>query len=193
MSKYEAEQEPLLEQLQICEEIQEETDDKEMMARKFLSLADKYTDFSELTIPMLNEFIDKIVIHERVKGARYQTYQEIEIYFNFIGQFQIPVEETAEETPDENVTEEPERRYVANTSSFLSLQAYLEEKGESVELTFAEIEKVIGKELCKSAYKHRAYWYPSHNRPIGNIIYNAGYDIEKLDLKAQKVRLKRVA
>ena len=29
-------------------------------AEQFLSLAKKYTDFSELTTPMINEFIEKI-------------------------------------------------------------------------------------------------------------------------------------
>ena len=31
---------------------------------QFIALAKKYTDFSELTTPMINEFIDKIVVHE---------------------------------------------------------------------------------------------------------------------------------
>ena len=88
--------------------------------------------------------------------------------------------------------EEPIIKHVANNFRFLSLQAYLEDKGESIELTFAEIEGVIGKTLSKSAYKYRSYWYPAKNRPVGNIIYNAGYDIAKLDLKGQKIRLKKV-
>ena len=32
-------------------------------ANKFLALAKKYTDFSELTAPMINEFVEKIVVH----------------------------------------------------------------------------------------------------------------------------------
>ncbi len=37
---------------------------------QFLALAKKYTDFSELTTPMINEFIDKIIVHapERIDG-----------------------------------------------------------------------------------------------------------------------------
>lgn len=32
-------------------------------ADKFISLVKKYTDFSELTTPMINEFADKILVH----------------------------------------------------------------------------------------------------------------------------------
>ena len=39
-------------------------------AAQFLTLAKKYTDFSELTTPMINEFNDKIMVHatEKVDG-----------------------------------------------------------------------------------------------------------------------------
>ena len=36
-----------------------------------MELAQKYTDFTELTTPMINEFIDKIIVNEReVLSAR---------------------------------------------------------------------------------------------------------------------------
>ena len=46
---------------------------------RFLSLAKKYTDFSELTTLMINEFIEKIIVHapEKIDGDR---TQEVEIY-----------------------------------------------------------------------------------------------------------------
>ena len=66
-------------------------------AEQFLLLAKKYTDVSELTTQMINEFIEKIIVHapEKVDGDR---VQEIEIYMNFIGRFELPAPElTAEE------------------------------------------------------------------------------------------------
>ena len=53
-------------------------------ADKFLALAKKYTDFSELTAPMLHEFVEKIMVHapDRSTGER---VQEIEIYLKIIG------------------------------------------------------------------------------------------------------------
>lgn len=64
---------------------------------RFLSLAKKYTDFSELTTPMINEFIEKIIVHapEKIDGDR---TQEVEIYLKFIGRFDLPAPEL---TPEE--------------------------------------------------------------------------------------------
>ena len=54
------------------------------------------TDFSELTTPMINEFIDKILVHAPyyIDGER---MQEVEIYLNFIGKFEIPQPQLSEE------------------------------------------------------------------------------------------------
>jgi len=64
---------------------------------RFLALTKKYTDFSELTTPMINEFIEKIIVHapEKIDGDR---MQEVDIYLKFIGQFDLPAPEL---TPEE--------------------------------------------------------------------------------------------
>ena len=54
-------------------------------AEKFIALVDKYQTFEELTTYMLNEFVEKIVVHERDRKGSVETTQEVEIYFNFIG------------------------------------------------------------------------------------------------------------
>ena len=36
---------------------------------------------------MLNEFVEKILVHERDRKGRRDTTQEVEIYFNFVGRF----------------------------------------------------------------------------------------------------------
>ena len=50
---------------------------------------------------MLNEFVEKIVVHERDRKGSIETTQEVEIYFNFIGKYLPPhfgeVEMTSEE------------------------------------------------------------------------------------------------
>ena len=52
---------------------------------------------SELTTPMLNEFVEKILVHEADYSSG-ERVQEVEIYLNFIGKFELPVKEpTAEE------------------------------------------------------------------------------------------------
>ena len=65
--------------------------------KKFIELVKKYTDFSELTTPMLNEFIEKILVHEADKSSG-ERRQKVDIYFNFIGNFTLPKPEPDEET-----------------------------------------------------------------------------------------------
>ena len=50
---------------------------------------------------MLNEFIEKILVHERDRKGSIQTTQEVEIYFNFVGRFVPPAFGEAELTPEE--------------------------------------------------------------------------------------------
>ena len=54
-------------------------------AEKFIALIDKYENFDTLTNTMLNEFVEKILVHERARKGSQDTTQEIEIYFNFLG------------------------------------------------------------------------------------------------------------
>lgn len=59
-------------------------------AERFIALVDKYQNFDELTTYMLNEFVEKILVHERDRKGSQQTTQEIEIYFNFVGRYLPP-------------------------------------------------------------------------------------------------------
>ena len=63
-------------------------------ADRFLELVKRYTDFSELTTPMLNEFIEKVVVHEADKSTG-DRVQKVDIYLNFIGAFTVPKMEDA--------------------------------------------------------------------------------------------------
>jgi hypothetical protein len=81
----------------------------------FLALIRKYTRFEELTNAMLNEFVDKIVVHEcvwsegrhpvnnRPMGSR---SQQVDVYLKHIGKFDIPDTRTAEEIEAERIAEE---------------------------------------------------------------------------------------
>lgn len=70
-------------------------------AEKFIALVDKYQNFEELTTYMLNEFVEKIVVHERDRKGSIETTQEVEIYFNFIGKYLPPHFGEVEMTPEE--------------------------------------------------------------------------------------------
>ncbi|RRD31277.1 DUF4368 domain-containing protein [Streptococcus minor] len=51
---------------------------------KFMTRISKYTEVSELTVEMVNELIDKIVIHKPT-GTKRKLIIQIDIYCNFIG------------------------------------------------------------------------------------------------------------
>lgn len=44
-------------------------------------------------MPMLNDFIEKVVIHEAEGGRTKDRTQQVDIYFNFIGNFVLPLSE----------------------------------------------------------------------------------------------------
>jgi hypothetical protein len=60
-------------------------------AGKFIEIVRKYTNFTELTPAMLNEFVEKILVHE-AEGERkgYGRVQKVEIFLNFIGKLNAP-------------------------------------------------------------------------------------------------------
>ena len=51
---------------------------------KFMARISKYTELPELTVEIVNELIDKIVIHEPT-GTKRNRIIQIDIYYNFIG------------------------------------------------------------------------------------------------------------
>lgn len=59
-------------------------------ADRFIALIDKYESFDTLTTTMLNEFVEKILVHERDCKGSQDTTQEVEIYFNFMGRYVPP-------------------------------------------------------------------------------------------------------
>ncbi len=70
-------------------------------AQRFVKLTERYADFAELTLAILNEFISRIEVHERdQKRARY-AIQHIGIYFNHIGRFENELTQLAEPTEQE--------------------------------------------------------------------------------------------
>jgi len=81
---------------------------------KFLALVRKYTHFEELTNAMINEFIDKIIVHEgvwsegvgengRPRGTR---TQQVDVYLKYIGNFAVPDMRTPDEVEQERIAAE---------------------------------------------------------------------------------------
>lgn len=97
LSEFENEQDTLEISMENAKAEIEKYESDTIRADKFIELVKRYTDFSELTTPMLNEFVEKILVHEADYSSG-ERVQEVEIYLNFIGKFELPVKEpTAEE------------------------------------------------------------------------------------------------
>lgn len=99
-AQYTKEQEALDNEIINLQNLVSGGDDSPLSAGKFITLVKRYQDFEELTNTMLNEFIYKILVHERDQKGRPDSPQTIEIYFNFIGKFEMPREEHIP-TPEE--------------------------------------------------------------------------------------------
>ena len=100
-AQYEKEQSELTAEISALEKAIKSYEKHEKDADRFIALIDKYENFDKLTIAMLNEFIEKILVHERDRKGSIQTTQEVEIYFNFVGRFVPPAFGEAELTPEE--------------------------------------------------------------------------------------------
>jgi conserved hypothetical protein len=87
---------------------------------------------------------------------------------------------------DELDNEEP------SGEKFSEIKKYLESCGKSkISLTFAEVENIIGTELCRSAYTYLVYWKPSKTHTMANTIVAAGYEVISVDLTSKKIDLEK--
>lgn len=104
LAEYDEEQAALEASMTEWQEQIENWNADKLKTEKFIELVKRYTDFSELTTPMLNEFIEKVVVLEATGGRGNSRRQRLDIYLNFIGAFEVPAHIV---TPME---EEAERR-----------------------------------------------------------------------------------
>ena len=75
---------------------------------------------------------------------------------------------------------------------FRALEDYFRKSNTTpVTLTFKEIEKIIGFNLCKSAYEYPAYWYQNKKGNISDAWQNQNYEILKLNLEDKKIIFRR--
>ena len=135
-------------------------------ADKFISLVKKYTDFSELTTPMINEFVDKILVHEG-KWDNYERTQEVEVYLNFIGKFELPQEEPIELTQEE--LDELEKLRKKREKKREYNYRYLKKKKASMEKNYDFVVGVVLK-------LHRLFYFIQINMEISKFSKKISYN-----------------
>ena len=107
-NQYETEQITLSKEIKDLEQQVSRYEKETDRAKKFISLSSRYENFDELTTTMINEFVEKIVVHERDRKGSQTSKQKIEIYFNFIGNYELPQAELSDE--EKQKLEEEERK-----------------------------------------------------------------------------------
>jgi len=91
-AEYEGEQERIEKELPELQEAIDRFADGSDRAARFIELVKRYENFDDISTIMLNEFIEKIVVHERDTKGCIDTEQQVDIYLNFIGEFSVPQE-----------------------------------------------------------------------------------------------------
>ena len=91
LSDYKKEQDELNKIIEIDKADLERNIGARQNVEHFLTLAKKYSTITELTPTIINEFIDKIVVHEAT-GLGAERNMRVDIYLNYIGQFIVPEE-----------------------------------------------------------------------------------------------------
>ena len=78
-AQYAKEQAALTAEIATLEKTVSDYEKHEKDADRFIALIEKYQNFDKLTVAMLNEFVEKILVHERDRKGSIQTTQEVEI------------------------------------------------------------------------------------------------------------------
>lgn len=148
-NQYELEQKKLTKEIKELEYTIQRYEKEEDKEKKFINLINKYENFDNLSTTIINEFIEKIVIHERERKGSQTSKQKIEIHFNFIGNYLPPKEELTEE--DKAKLEEKERKI--NEKKDRQHRNYLKRKESGKQQEYEERDKEKREKLKQEKLK----------------------------------------
>lgn len=86
---YEAEQKDLQEKADALQAELTGQEEQAMSLDRFLATVKKYTEVKELTPTVLNEFVEKIIVHAPDKSSG-KRVQQVEIHYNCVGVIELP-------------------------------------------------------------------------------------------------------
>lgn len=87
--RYEVEQDELRVKEAALLQAVEQAEDTYSRMEKFVPIISKYTDVTELNTYILNELIERIVVHERTVDADESKSQRVDIYYKFVGYIEV--------------------------------------------------------------------------------------------------------
>ena len=163
-AQYAKEQEALAAEIAELEKSVSSYDQGKKSAEKFIALIDKYQGFENMTNTMLNEFVEKILVHERDRKGSIETTQAVEVYFNFVGKYIPPAFRDVELTPEEQEAlrkkeELKDRRHQAYLRRKASgWQRQYEERTRAAKKAKIDAQKaaIRAEDIAKGIYAHIA-------------------------------------
>ena len=90
LRQYDEEQTELEKRIEALEQALAAQQSNPLKIDKFISLIRKYKNPEALTSELVHELLDKIVVHEG-RGKGKARRQQVDLYFNFVGQLDIPL------------------------------------------------------------------------------------------------------
>ena len=116
---------------------------------RFIALVRKYQHITELTDPMLYEFIDKVVVHAPTGGMGRYRNQQVDVYFGFIGNYVVPGPVISEEERiaqiDALYEQKRKAKYQRSAKKNKERQASLRERAKTDPEAAAEYEVFLEK------------------------------------------------
>lgn len=91
-TNYTNEQKDLKEKIEILNKSISTTEQKEIAITSFVDKVKKYTEIKEITPEIINELIDKILVHQQTKIDG-KKYQQIDIYYSGVGIISVSTNE----------------------------------------------------------------------------------------------------
>lgn len=91
-TNYTNEKKDLKEKIEILNKSISTTEQKEIAITSFVDKVKKYTEIKELTPEIINELIDKILVHQQTK-VNGKKYQQIDIYYSGVGIISVSANE----------------------------------------------------------------------------------------------------
>lgn len=134
LAEYDEEQTILEAEIAECQEHLDNWTADRLKTDQFIELTKRYTDFTELTTPMLNEFIEKVIVHEG-EGRGNSRRQRLDIYLNFIGTFEVPAEIVTPMELEEQRREQEEKAAREERSKELAQIRYEKRKQDKRDFT----------------------------------------------------------
>lgn len=101
-TNYTNEQKDLKEKIEILNNSISTTEQKEIAITSFVDKVKKYTEIKELTPEIINEVIDKILVHQQTK-VNGKKYQQIDIYYSGVGIISVSANEYDFEKEFQNI------------------------------------------------------------------------------------------